>query len=198
MERLKKGMRIFSLSMYVLVLFSFTSSNEDIKGWFLAGSNPESYEIGLESNTQRNGKVAFLKATKGKIKGFGTIMQQFDPKDYLGKKVKLTGYVKSSSVDKWAGMWMRVDGRGKKKTLSFDNMQNRPIKGTTGWKQYEIILDVPKESILIAYGVLLSGTGTIWLDDMKFEIIETNDATTGSGRAMRLDRPTNTGFEENK
>ncbi len=71
-------------------------------------------------------------------------------------------------------MWMRVDGDNPnphKRSLSFDNMQGRPIKGTVDWKKYEIILDVPQESVLIAYGVLLDGPGSVWLDNFEFEVI---------------------------
>ncbi len=167
----------------------------------MAGSNPENYSIGIEKSAERNSKVGYLKSvgTKNPKNGFGTIMQQFDPEDYLGEKVKLTGYIKSENVKDWAGMWMRVDGDGhKKRPLSFDNMQDRPIKGSLNWKKYEIILDVPQESQLIAYGVLVSGMGSVWLDDFKFEIVTEDANTTGTGRASQLERPTNTDFEENK
>lgn len=190
-----------SLLLLGISLLSFTHLSDDIKGWFLAGSNPESYEIGVEKNAEKSGQVGYLKSVETKISknGFGTIMQQFTPKDYLGKKVKLTGRIKSENVKNWAGMWMRVDGDSRdQRSLSFDNMQDRPIKGTLDWKKYEIILDVPQESKLIAYGVLLSGTGSVWLDDFRFEVITEDTNTTGTGRAFQLDSPTNTGFEENK
>src|SRR5215471_16702910 len=41
----------------------------------------------------------------------------------------------------WAGLWMRVD-KGPN-MVAFDNMQNRSIKGTSGWQEYEVVLDVP-------------------------------------------------------
>jgi hypothetical protein len=66
--------------------------------------------------------------------------------------------------------------------LAFDNMQNRPIKGTTDWKQYESILDVPEEAANIAFGVLLSGAGKAWLNDVKFEIVGSQVPTTGLGK----------------
>ena len=182
----------------ILILLSFTlasySQNEKIKGWIIAGSNPESYEIGLEHNKERNSKVGYLKSTENKIKGFGTIMQSFEPTDFLGKKVKLTGYIKTVDVKGWCGMWMRVDGQIKGKSLSFDNMGNRPIKGTTPWNKYEIILDVPETATNISYGVLTSGTGDALIDNFKFEIISNSVSSTGS--AIKLKKPTNTNFEE--
>ncbi|MEJ7559365.1 MAG: hypothetical protein WKF66_13730 [Pedobacter sp.] len=144
---------------------------EEIKGWFLTGSNPESYEIGLVKDAERNSNVAFLKS-KEAVDGFGTIMQSFTPSNYLGKRVRLSGYIKSKDVTNWAGMWFRIDGPDKGKSLGFDNMQKRPITGTTAWKKYEIVLDAPENSIGFAFGVLQNGTGEVWLDDLKFEIVD--------------------------
>ena len=62
----------------------------------------------------------------------------------------MSGYLKTSEVTK-AQMWMRVDGANTK-ILSFDNMDSRPVRGTTSWTRYEIVLDVPADSIDIAFG----------------------------------------------
>jgi hypothetical protein len=121
-------------------------------------------------------------------------MQSFFPEEYLGKRLKLSAYIKSEDVKDWAGMWMRVDGE-KGKTLSFDNMQTRPIEGSTAWKQYQIILDVPKESINLSYGVLLSGTGKVWMDSFEFEVVTNTSTTTGNEAKKNLKKPTNTSFD---
>ena len=79
---------------------------------------------------------------------------------------------KGDKVRIMAGLWMRVDGMGKDEMLSFDNMQNRPITGTTEWKKYEIILPVPESASNLAYGALLDGTGQIWFDNFTFEVFD--------------------------
>ncbi|GAA3644134.1 hypothetical protein [Flavivirga jejuensis] len=179
-----------------LTLLSFTGIKEQtIKGWLLAGSKPDSYEIGVVKNKERGTNVAFMKSIDSEINGFGTIMQNFEPGKFLDKKVKLTCYIKSKNIKKWAGMWLRIDGVGKK-SLGFDNMQNRPIKGTTDWTKYEIILKVPKEATNIAYGVLTSGTGEVLIDDFKFEIVSDDHKNTGHQGSIRLTKPTNVDFEE--
>jgi len=54
-----------------------------------------------------------------------------------------------------AGFWLRIDGKeNPKQQLGFDNMNNRPVKGTTDWKLYQIVLDVPENSGLINFGAL--------------------------------------------
>ncbi|MEJ7559364.1 MAG: hypothetical protein WKF66_13725 [Pedobacter sp.] len=171
---------------------------EDIKGWFLAGSNPESYEIGTVKDAERNGNVAFLKSKK-EVDGFGTIMQSFNPSTYLGKRVRLTGYIKTKDVKNWAGMWFRIDGPDKTKSLAFDNMQKRPITGTTAWKKYEIVLDAPESSTGFVFGVLQAGPGEVWLDDLKFEVVDKSVPLTNLlDTSPSISEPRNMNFEESK
>ncbi len=57
-------------------------------------------------------------------------------------------------------------------------MGNRPIKGTTDWKKYKVVLDVPSNSNLINIGILLSGKGEVWVSNLKFEIVDKTVPTT--------------------
>jgi hypothetical protein len=100
------------------------------KDWFKAGSKPKSYEMGIALGEGMDGKdCATIKSnsTKRKIDGFGTLMQQCKPTKFLGKRIKMTAYVKSENVKKWAGLWLRVDQANSQTSLSFDNMGDRPI-----------------------------------------------------------------------
>jgi hypothetical protein len=151
-----------------IILFSF----DNPKAWFNAGSKPKSYEMGIEKGAGKDGKnAATIKSIDENIDGFGTLMQKCNPDKFLGKQVKMTAYVKSKRVKGWAGLWLRIDQADSNQPLSFDNMHERPIKGTAKWEKYEIILDVPKNASMIAYGALLSGTGQIWFDNVTFEIL---------------------------
>lgn len=188
-----KTKKITLILLVSLIGFSFTTIElGEVKGWFLAGSEPSSYEIGITHDEQRNGKVAYLKSIKPDIDNkFGTIMQSFSAEKYLDTKLKLTGYIKTKDVKGWVGMWMRVDGK-KKHSLSFDNMGNRKIKKTTEWTKYEIILYVPKDSKSINYGVLLSEEGTAWIDDLSFEVVSKSLKSTGK---TLNSEPENNSFE---
>jgi len=89
----------------------------------------------------------------------------------------MTAFVKSLDVAAWAGLWMRVDGPGG--VLAFDNMSTRPIKGKTEWAQYSVVLDVPDTAKLVAFGVLVQGSGSVSIDDFAFETVGTDIPTTG-------------------
>lgn len=104
-------------------------------------------------------------------------MQQIRAERYLGKRIRLSAYIKSEGVDEWAGLWMRIDGYDGVMP-SFDNMKNRPITGKTDWSRYEIVLDVPQTAAMVAFGLLLVGKGQVWLDDAVLEVVGNDCATT--------------------
>ena len=159
------------------------------RGWFLAGNKPASYNTGVETDAGR--ASAYLKSKDPAIEGFGTLMQMFDAQQYLGKRVRFSGSVKAEGVQKWAGLWMRVDKQ--RDSVAFDNMQGRPIKGTTGWQSYTVVLDVPQDATAIALGILLDGTGAVWLNNVSLEVVGTDVATTGKQMPKA---PANLGFEK--
>jgi len=144
-------------------------------GWFRAGDHPAEYEMSLDPKGGRTGKAcAFIKGRTASPQGFGTLMQTFDAADYRGKRLRLSAYVKAAGILDWAGLWMRIDGAPAPGTqgpamLGFDNMQGRPIKGTADWTRHEIVLDVPNEAKGIAFGILLSGAGQAWLDELALD-----------------------------
>src|SRR5262245_49746822 len=80
-------------------------------GWFIAGSNPQGYQVGRDLQVKHGGAASgFIKSKADKIEGFGTLMQTFKANAYRGKRLRLSGYVKSKEIGNWAGLWMRVDG----------------------------------------------------------------------------------------
>jgi hypothetical protein len=165
-------------------------------GWFIAGSKPKSYEMGIDKGAGLDGKnAATIKSIDAKIEGFGTLMQNSKPDKYLGKRVKMTGYMKSKEVAGWAGFWLRIDQADSKRALGFDNMHNRAVKGTINWTKFDIVLDVPANATNLAYGALVSGTGQIWFDNLNFEIVDNSVPLTITSDFAIPSEPTNLSFE---
>ena len=190
---------LITLLFVSLIGFGFIITKDNIpKGWFKAGSSPNSYEIGTEQNAGQKGEnIVYIKSIEKDIKGFGTLMQSFSADKYLNKRVRFSGYIKSNNVTGSAALWMRIDGKGSPvKTLEFDNMGNHPIKGTTDWKKYSIVLDVPGPSNMINFGILLAGTGEVLVDNLKFEEVNKNVPTTDMmSKEQRQEEPVNLNFK---
>src|SRR5205085_124563 len=125
-------------------------------------------------------------AQKANGRSFGVATGTFPVKDAAGKTVHFSAWIKTEKVlNGYAGLWWRVDGPGEgadRPTLAFDNSQARIINGkldandtvrgatgTTPWTLYEFELPVDKTASNINFGVLLTGTGTAWVDSMNVE-----------------------------
>lgn len=198
MKAIKKyvyGVLFFTVT---LTLLSFDLP----KGWFIAGSNPKSYEMGIDMGAGQDGKnAATIKSIDETISGFGTLMQICLADHYLGKRVRMSGLLKSKDVSDWAGFWLRIDQKGGQQSLDFDNMhdgkEDKSLKGTNDWTKCEIVLDVPLHASSFAYGALLSGTGQIWFDKIRFEVVDSTVPTTGkeAESMMSITEPVNLDFE---
>lgn len=197
MKTVKNVLLVVILTTAMLTLLSFDLP----KGWIIAGDSPQKYEMGIDKGSGQDGKnAATIKSIEQSITGFGTLMQECKAAKYAGKKIKMSGTVKSAGVTNWAGLWLRVDQAGSTQPLAFDNMQDRSIKGTTDWTKYEIVLDVPSNASILAYGALLSGTGQVWFDNIYFEVVGDGVKSTGSMNGNKPDYiqdvPTNLDFEK--
>ncbi|MGD9491818.1 MAG: S41 family peptidase [Bacteroidales bacterium] len=132
-------------------------------GWNFFNSN--NYKIALDSVVVFSGKSsASLEFTGGDSTfiSLGYVI----PDNYNGRKIKLSGYIKTENVRGYAGLWMRIDPM-----IDFDNMYDRGVQGTTDWTKYEITLNMrPKETKQIVFGGLLVGKGKIWLDNLEITI----------------------------
>lgn len=139
------------------------------KGWLMAGSHPQNYEMSVDITVKHGGKAsARIKFIAAKAEGFGTLMQMFKADDYRGKRVRMSAWMRSEDADS-ALLWLRMDGA--KGMLGFDNMGNRAVNGTNDWKKYELTLDVPATTVNIGFGAMVFGKGQAWVDDFMFEVV---------------------------
>lgn len=147
-----------------------------VPGWFLAGSHPQSYEIGIADETHADRPVAFLRCTGEPGEGFGTLMQMIASDDFVGSRIQFSAFVRTENASQ-AGLWLRIDGPLGQQ-LAFDNMQTRPIRGTTAWARHTVVLDVDASARKIALGVLLVGSGDLRIADCKFDRVSADVAIT--------------------
>jgi RNA polymerase sigma factor (sigma-70 family) len=175
------------------------------KGWFGGSGKADQYEVGRDRKEKHGGKVSgFVRMKDVDDTDFGTLAQVFKADDYRGKRVRLSAWLKAKDVAGGAALWMRVDGTDK--TLMFDNMDGRRVKGDSRWTRYEIVLDVPEESKHITFGLLVAGKGQAWVDDFQLESVDPKKVKSTNLLKEPIpqevpdadvpDKPANLGFEE--
>ena len=145
-------------------------------GWAKTGSHPQQYEIVIDTSVRHGGKAAaHVRFTGEKAEGFGGLGQGFRADEYRGKRLRMSAWMKTEEVEA-AHLWLRLDAE--RTTVGFDNMDDRVVKGTTQWQKYDLTLDVPAETVNVAFGFFIHGRGEAWVDDFRFEAVGTDVATT--------------------
>ncbi|ATC62687.1 hypothetical protein CMV30_01165 [Nibricoccus aquaticus] len=161
-------------------------TNTPPPGWYTNGDAKSSFAVGLDPTQPHVKPVsAYIKSIEPVVNGFGGMMQSFSAENYRGKRVRFSAWVKSADVNETANVWMRIDGPGKAedRTLQFDNMKDRAVRGTTAWEKHSVVLDVPLEAEGIFMGFFISGTGHAWFNDVQFEVVGADVASTNIWRA---------------
>lgn len=167
------------------------------KGWHENGNDVAPYTFGVDfSAVHHQPKSAYVKSDSAGVNKFGGMMQRIVAPNYAGGSVRLSGAVKSQDTTKGARLWMRVDGPVAGNSFTIDNMSKQPVAGGPDWTEYTIVLDVPDLATAIAYGFFISETGAAWVNDFKFEVVETDVEITGVvfSPQERLNEPTNLKF----
>lgn len=145
-------------------------------GWFTAGSRRTEYVAGLLPPEQAydGGRVMRLRfRATTPPGGFGTVMQSFDAARFRGRRVRFSAMVRGQEITDWAGAWLRVDaGDGARR--AFDNMDDRPLRGSTDWTEAANVLDVAEDAASLHFGVLLAGAGAVDLARPRFEAVGTD------------------------
>lgn len=107
-------------------------------------------------------------------------MQSFDAARYRGRRVRFSAVLRGREITDWAGSWLRVDAVNRAQAI--DNMQDRALRGSTGWTEAANVLDVSDDAVSLHFGVLLAGAGAVDLARPRFEVVGTDVPVTGMPR----------------
>jgi hypothetical protein len=105
-----------------------------------------------------------IECTAQSAGSFSTLAKML-PMGFSGSSIEWRGFLRTEDVSGFAGLWMREDENGA--AVELDNMERRPVKGTTDWTEYSIMLPVHPGAQQLFVGALLAGTGKAWVDDLE-------------------------------
>ncbi len=165
------------------------------KHWVMTGAAPADYALDVTDEVFEGKRVVRLRSVAEPAPAFGAFCQTIAASAYLGKRVRLSGALRTVEVGGWAGLWMRVDGSHAGEILGFDNMEQRAVTGTTRWQRHAVVLHVDPRARTIVFGALLVGEGDLRVADLVFEEVAADVAVTGPGFAVPA-APRNLDFSE--
>ena len=147
-------------------ILNFETEHPDAmpRGW--SGGPPET--ISVDGESAHAGRWSVRLERDAKSSENISSLTKVIPIDFAGARIELRGFLRLEDVSGFAGLWLRQDGDGP--GLAFDNMQQRQLKGTHPWAPYSIVLPLHPEANELVFGVLVSGTGTVWADDLQLLI----------------------------
>jgi C-terminal processing protease CtpA/Prc len=141
--------------------FEVPPGDRELPGW--GGGPPET--IHRDTVVVHSGKAAArLDRDASSAKKFSTITKRITI-DFQGEWIELRGYLRLEGVTNYVGLWMRQDGPAG--MLKFDNMYNQGVNGTRDWTEYSIRLPIDEKATHLVFGALVSGEGTMWVDDLE-------------------------------
>lgn len=166
----------------------------DVRGWAISGLDPGAFRAERDTIVTHGGSVSARLESVSKPKGFATMAQCIEAAAYRGKRMRLSAYLRTQDVQKWSGIWVRVDD-GERRAIAFDNMERRGLSGTTGWRRCEVVLDIPPEAAGICFGLMLVTEGKVWASDMEFVPVPRTVPVTDLMKESGPRAPRNLGFD---
>jgi RNA polymerase sigma factor (sigma-70 family) len=173
---------------------------------FKRDANDPFFEIGADPDTRRTSNSAPAIHIKGPVKPASAVAPNFSDaaqqkagnsssaayevakgSPLLGKRIRITGWLKSSNAQNWAAAYMCIwsKDQGFCRVDTMDNRDDRLIlRGTMDWQQIEFVTDVPKEPCVIFVGPDLYGPGELWGDDFQIDLAA-SDAPITDDRIWR-------------
>ena len=141
--------------------------------WILGGRG---YSLELDESVAHSGEKS-LRIRFEDAGRFAVASMPYDPKLAAGKRLRISGYVKTEDVKNgYVGLWGRVDVGNRQ--VGFDNMADRGMSGDLPWTRHELVFDVPEDANRIFFGAILTGIGTGWVDHFTVTTEEIVTPTT--------------------
>lgn len=145
-----------------------------------------SFTIGVDHTHHHGGSAAaVIHGFSATSKASTTMVQNFTADPYRGKRIRWSAWVQHADVvGTDIGLWLSVEGPGQ--YTSLDNMSNRSLTGTADWHQISSVLDVPTNALGITAGVIMTGGGSLLVDDFRLEVVGSDVPTTNTLKAPMI------------
>jgi hypothetical protein len=126
----------------------------------------ETAEAEIDRTVVHSGKAsARLTVTKSTAREVA-LLQPFRGASWRGKRVLLTGWVKTDLAGGEAGLAVITNNAGR---YNIYCPAEQRVTKQTAWQELSVVCDVPADTTLLSIGVWVRhGNGTVWLDDLAF------------------------------
>jgi hypothetical protein len=142
-----------------------SDDDEFFEGWSRWGDS--AFEIEKMSRSGKYSGSIALDDDLDANRSFG-IMEYVIPDIYLGKEIRLEGYMKTENIEYGYAAFQLKTGYGS--PYSVKSKQSIMAYGSTDWEKYTINLPYPEDVKTIYITCILIGKGKAWFDDIVLKV----------------------------
>ena len=107
-----------------------------------------------------------VQSEESDIERYFRLAQEIQASEYRGQRIRLSAYIEVQDISEEVSLWLCIRKSDNKQLLG-----NSYCIDTQPRAQYSVVMDVPPESISIDLSIALCGTGQLWLDNLRLEIV---------------------------
>ncbi|MBO0790611.1 MAG: bifunctional nuclease family protein [Ktedonobacteraceae bacterium] len=179
---------------------------DGLRGWMFVG-DPEFCNYWLDTQTTYTGKASLAISLRERlldetqsiapsaVLGYEGVLAE----RYRGKRLLMVIYIKAEQVEQ-ANLILTVSGppiAPEQSSYAYaTDMSDNPIEGTCDWTRRELVIDIPDDALVISYQLQIQGACKIWLDGIRFEVVDKSVPLTGNKMISPLHMPQNLDFRQ--
>ena len=134
-------------------------------------AGPTAYSFTLDRSTKHSGETS-MRIRNLRPEVYGSITQSIPAAPYHGKTLRFSVWLRTDGVvanayGKGATPILQAIASGS--PVASASFELAAIAGTNEWMRREVIIDIPRFADTLEFGVMLTGTGIVWLDDAALE-----------------------------
>lgn len=160
--------------LFVMLLLVACGRKEEAlvmpRAWQLVATPDAGYTAGIAEQ----GVVTINAPEEADSSTYGALMQRFEAGKFRGQRVRLSAEIKSEPGSGWSGLWMRTDPQDADGTPLSPHSHaavSEPAASDNNWHMLHVVMHIPDSANTIAIGVMLGGSGRLWVKNLKFETV---------------------------
>ncbi len=155
----------------------------------VAGKRRENYELRSDQAIAFAGNYSAVLSSHDKEVQpnlTGSAVQAVLAAPYVGTRMELTAALRVEGQRGVSGsLWIYVTDPARV-VIAYQIVGMSPAQPTGEWQRYRIVMDVPWNGEVMAYGFSLQGKGKLWADDVKLAPVDINVPITGTQNSHQL------------
>lgn len=139
-------------------------------GWEISGNARTRYCVTEDPAVTRAGHPTLRLAPTSESGGYATFMRLVDAEPLVGKRIRITAFLRTEGASGRANIWARVTGRTAPRNPALQSDVAITLPADSDWQRHELLVDV-EPAHQLHHGVGLDGPGRLWIDEPTLEVV---------------------------